>query len=465
MIFKRIQILALLLIFSFLSGEACNVDLYARSFVSDDEIQAEQFKDKRDIQKASNQIYRQAINLYDEGAYWSCARELIILMDFYSEFKHMDGVVHYLAECLYEEELNAAALKMYKYLIKRYPDSEYVPAALFGLQKTSYKEGNYKDTLTIYYRILKKLNNESVIDAARYFAGQSHYYLKNYDTAIDIFKKISSKSEYYDGALYTTALAHLKRKEVTVAMSYFKRIVGLPIVSGERRRIVDDARLTLGYIYYELDMFRDARDLFEDISDRHVNYQDALLALGWANLKLGDYEDVIKHLRKLIDLYPEGANTEESYFLLGQSHIMLGEFDEAIDAYQTIVELFPTKFQNVNVIKKVSMSLKEEESRIEQLKVQVLIQESNLLITLPLNGYSDEVPEYLIKEKKRLEDFRTNLVKNLIAERNNFALMKSQIENLKNVAARKERRKDWRGYAEYGISRALFLKEMEQDLN
>ena len=40
--------------------------------------------------------------------------------------------------------------------------------------------------------------------------------------------------------------------------------------------------------------------------------------------------------------------------------------------------------------------------------------------------------------------------------------MKNQIDKLKKVAARKEKRKDWRGYAEYGISRALFLKEMEQ---
>ena len=419
----------------------------------------------KEVQKAANQIYRQAVNLFEEGAYWSCARELIILMDFYSQFNKMDGVVYYLAECLYEEELYAATLKMYKYLIKKYPDSEYVPSALFGLEKASYKAGNYKETLTIYYRILKKANNGSVINAARYFAGQSHYYLKNYDTAINVFKRISSTSKYYDGALYTTALAYLKKKSISSSIDYFRKLVTLPIISGERRRIVDDARLTLGYIYYELGVYEEAVKLFSDISNRHDNYQDALLSLGWAYLKLGKYKSVIKPLLKLIELFPESANAEESYFLLGQAYIMLNKYDKALGAYKTIVELFPDKLQNVSIIKRVSNSLVLEQEKIEQLKIQVLIQESKLLTTLPLNGYSDNVPKYLVKERKKLEEFRGNLVKKLMYERDNLVMMQNQIDKLKRVAERKEKRKDWRGYAEYGISRALFLKEMELNAN
>jgi len=418
-----------------------------------------------EVKKAASQIYRQAINLFEEGAFWSCARELIVLMDFHSQFEKMDGVVYYLAECLYEEELNSAAIKMFKYLITKYPDSDFVPVSLFGLEKASYREKNFKETLTIYYRILKKENNQSIVDAARYFAGQSHYYLKNYDTAINVFKNISSKSDYYDGALYTTALAYLKKKSIPSSIDYFRKIISLPIISGERRRIVDDARLTLGYIYYELGAYKEAANLFSDISDRHENYQDALLALGWANLKLGNYEDTIKPLLKLIELFPQSANAEESYFLLGQSFIMLKEYDRALDSYKNIVDLFSDDVQNINILKRVSNSLELEQSKIEQLKVQVLIQESKLLTTLPLNGYGETTPDYLINEQKKLEEFRENLIERLMSERANLIFMQNQIGNLKKIAERKEKRKDWRGYAEYGISRALFLKEMELKAN
>ena len=422
-------------------------------------------KTAKEIQRAAKQIYRQAINLFEEGAYWSCARELFVLMDFYSKFNKIDGVIYYMAECLYEEEMNEAAIKMYKYIIKKHPDSEFAPAALFGLEKASYKEGKYKETLTIYYQILKNPNNKSIIDAARYFAGQSHYYLKNYDTAINVFKRINSKNSYYDSALYSTALAYLKKKSIPTSIDYFRKIVTLPIISGERRRIVDDARLTLGYIYYELGSYKDALNLFSDISDRHENYQDALLALGWTNLKLGNNEAAIKPLLKLIDAFPGSANAEESYFLLGQAYIMIKEYDKALQAYKTIVELFSDNIQNINIIKKVGNRLESEQAKIEQLKVQVLIQESKLLTTLSLSEKEDTTPKYLVKEQKKIENFRENLITNLMAERDNLIFIRNQIDKLRKVTERKEKRKDWRGYAEYGISRALFLKEMEMKAN
>jgi len=419
-------------------------------------------KTANEIKRAANQIYRQAQKLFQEGAYWSCARELIILMDFYPTFEKMDGVIYYLAECLYEEELNDAAIKMHKYLIKKYANSEFIPLSMYGLEKASYKEGNYKETLTIYYAIIKRSENQPIIDAARYYAGQSHYYLKNYDTAITIFKKISNTSEYYDGALYTTALIYLKKKSIPTAIDYLRKVVTLPIINGERRRIVDEARITLGYIYYELGMFGDAVKLFADVSERHENFQDALLALGWAYLKLENYQATIKPLLKLIELFPESANAEESYFLLGQSYIMLNDYQKSIEAYKTIVDLFPNTMESVALVKKVSNSLDVEQSKIEQLKVQILIQESNLLTSLPLESASENSPQYLMKEREKLISFRENLIKSLMNERDNLIFMKNQIDKLKKVAERKEKRKDWRGYAEYGISRALFLKEMEQ---
>jgi tetratricopeptide (TPR) repeat protein len=422
-------------------------------------------RDERIVKSAAKQIYRQAIDLFEEGSYWKCCRELIILMDFYAEFEDMDGVIYHIAECLYEEELNEAAVKMYKYLLQNHQDSKYYQKALYGIEKVNYRAERFKETLTVYYQILKVVDDKEILNASRYFAAQSHYYLKNYDTALEIFKQISNKSKFYDGALYTTALIYLRKKQIQISIDYFRKIISLPIISGERRRIVDDARLTLGYIYFELGLYPDARSLFSDIAEHHENYQDALLALGWANLKIGNYEATITPLLKLIDFFPGSANAEESYFLLGQAYIALKEYDKAINSYKTIVELFPNKLQNVSIIKKVNNSLEIEQSKIEELKVQVLIQESKLLTTLSLTRPGDKSQNYLVKEHEKIENFRENLITNLLRERDNLIFMKNQIDRLKKVAERKEKRKDWRGYAEYGISRALFLKEMEMKAN
>jgi len=416
----------------------------------------------REIERAANQILRESIELFKEGAYWKCARELIILMDYYSDYERLDEVVYYLGQCLFEEDLPTSAIRMYKHLFKKYPQSSFVPATLLGLEKTYYHQKNYKLALSVYFTILKKSpQDKELSNAACYFAGHSHFQLKNYDMAINVLKKIDDHSDYYDSALYTTALSYLKKSNVATAVDYFRKIVSLPVISGERRNIVDNARLTLGYIYYELKAYKPAAQLFLGISNKHDNFQDALLALGWAFLKMEDYQNVIKYLKKLIKLFPKSANAEEAYFLLGQSYIALGEYDDAIESYQTIVDLYQDKIQLPNIIKKVSNSLEQEEDRVEKLKVRVLIEESKLLDAISLNGYGEEVPKHILEEKKKLKEFREKLINRLLNERDNLLLVQDNIYNLKQLAERRERRKDWKGYAEYGISRALFLKNMK----
>jgi len=416
----------------------------------------------REIERVCNQILRGSIELYKEGSYWSCARELIILMDYYPEYEKLDEVVFYLAQCLFEEDLLTSAVRMYKYLLNKFPQSSCVPATLLGLEKTYYQQNDYKLALSVYFTLLKKAPYEKeLLAAAHYYAGQSHFHLKNYDMAINVLKKIDNHSDYYDCALYTTALSNLKKSNVTIAIDYFRKIISLPVISGERRNIIDNARLTLGYIYYELKAYEPAKRLLLDISEKHEHYQDALLAAGWSFLKMDDHQNVIKYLKNLIKLFPESPNAEEAHFLLGQSYIALGEYDNAIESYQTIVEFYKDKVHLPNILKKVSNSLDQEEDRVERLKVKVLIEETRLLDAISINGNGEEIPKHLVEEKKKLKEFRENLINNLLAERDNLLLMQENIYRLKQLTERSERRKDWRGYAEYGISRALFLKNMK----
>lgn len=416
----------------------------------------------KEVKRAANQILSEGIELFNEAKYWKSARELIIIMDYYPDYERLDEVAYYLGQCLFEEDLPVSAIRMFKHLLTKYPQSRFFQATLLGLEKAYYHQENYKMALSVYFTILKRTpEDKELFNAACYFAGQSHFHLKNYDMAINVLKKIDDRSSYYDTALYTMALSYLKKSDVATAVNYFRKIISLPVISGERRNIIDNARLTLGYVYYELKSYKPAADLFLAISNKHENYQDALLALGWALLKNEDYLNVIKYLNKLIKLYPESANAEEAYFLLGQSYIARGEYDDAIEAYQIIVDLYQDKMNLPHIVQKVNNSLEQEQDRIEKLKVRILLEESRLLDAIALNGYGKELPKHIIEEKKKMKVFRESLIDNLLAERDNLHLMQETIYNLKQLAERRERRKDWKGYAEYGISRALFLKNMQ----
>jgi len=295
----------------------------------------------KDLEVLANKIYETGLRLFKKGEYWNCAQELIIIMDFFPEFSHMDNVVNYLGHCLFQEELNLASIRMFNYLLKTYKQSEHVPDALIGLERAFYQQKEFKQALRVYYAVLKKPDRyKNILDEARYIAGKCHYNLKNYDISVRILKKVDNHSKFYDSALYTTALSYLKKSNVAASVDYFQKIISLPIINGERRNIVDDARLTLGLIYYELNAYEAAIHHLSKISNNHEHYQDALLGLGWAYLKLTDYINVIKYLNKLILNFPNTANAEESYFLLGQAYIAQGQYDESLTAYKRIVDLY-----------------------------------------------------------------------------------------------------------------------------
>jgi len=417
-------------------------------------------QDPRELERAADKILKQAENHLKKSEFWLCAQELIIIMDYYQSYSQLDKVVHLLGLCLLEEQLYTASIRMYNFLLKKFPKSQYLADALLGLEKAFYAQQEHKQALRVYYVIIKKSNQSKILDEARYVAGQCHYQLKNYDMAINILKDVSNQSEFYDSALYTIAISYLKKSNVATSVDYFRNIISLPVISAERRKIVDNARLTLGLIYYELRAYQAANHQLSKISSQHENYQDALLGMSWSHLKLNEYENVIKTLDKLIKEFPGSENAEESYFLLGQAHIALGNYNDAIAAYRRIVELFPDRQSAPGLIKKVSHSLRNQQNQVEELKVQILIEETKLLDAIPLNGYGEDLPKYLVEEKQRLHDFRKNMIQKLLAERDQLLYMQRQIADLLKTAERHERRKDWRGYAEYGISRALFLREI-----
>ncbi|MBN1351257.1 tetratricopeptide repeat protein [candidate division KSB1 bacterium] len=238
-------------------------------------------------------------------------------------------------------------------------------------------------------------------------------------------------------------------------------MVALPVISHERRQIIDDARLTLGFIYYELGYFNHAYEFFKDISTSHENYKDALLGMGWALIKQEKYEECIKPLLKITKKYPRTANAEEAYFLLGQCYLKLNRFTEAIESYDIIIEMFPRHKDYSKYLADIQTYLGNEEKRLEQLETDLLVQESHLLEAIPVDGYANK-PQYLKDEQKKIEKYRASLVDKIMKERSHIRSLKQTIEELRESALRKHRRKDWRGYAEYGKARALFLKEMQR---
>jgi tetratricopeptide (TPR) repeat protein len=410
----------------------------------------------RNLENSSEKLLLSAKTALARQSYWEGARDLIILMDFNPTFSKADEVVFLLGDCLYDLGLNNGAGKLYTYLLNRYVRSPYLPQALLGLQRIEFDRGDYARCLEFYNTIVRSNAPSDVMDASSYYAGQCYYRFKDHPKAIQLFSSISDKSRYYDYGQYTMGLSHLRMKNIRQAISTLHGVCNLVVTGDERRSVIDEAHLTLGYLYYELGYYAPAFSQFNAVSALHKNYDAALLAAGWAASMQEKYTDAIVPLTTLVNQFPKTENGEEALFLLGRSYLKLKRYNDAMSVYDHLIELFPKKETIPALVQQVRTSLKDANSNLEKTQMDLLVLESKLLDAMPIS-IDNKAPTYLKDESQRLMEMREGLLKRIHEERQVFNELSEQMDELQRLADRREARRDWRGFAEFGRSRAMFL--------
>ncbi|GBD93497.1 tol-pal system protein YbgF [bacterium BMS3Abin05] len=185
----------------------------------------------------------------------------------------------------------------------------------------------------------------------------------------------------------------------------------------------------------------------------------ALLGLAWGYIKLKQYQNVVPPLEILLKKYPHSEYIPEVYLLLGQAHLKLHLYDKSIYYFNKIVERFPKSKKNELIIRRIAENIDREQKQIKNIQINLLMIETRLLNSIQLTGSKKYVPKFMLNEKNKLEKRRRILLRQIVSEREDYQNLLTQIQQLKLVYER--RNKDWRSYAEYGISRALYLKEQE----
>jgi len=244
---------------------------------------------------------------------------------------------------------------------------------------------------------------------------------------------------------------------VNKAVAALRKLLTLPLIRPEQREVINNTHLTLGYIYYELGYYPEAIAHFRRLGSDHETFPQALLASSWAAIKQNDYQTAVISLNVLIKNYDEAEYGEEGHFLLGQCYLQMGLYDFAFKEYDYISQKYPAANNVAERVVEVQMGLREQEQGMEKLKVQLLVLESKLLTTINLDK---TVPKYIKEEHERLSRQQDQLIESIVAERKLFEEASHNIELMQKEMERKESRKHWHAYAEYGKARALFLKGM-----
>lgn len=120
--------------------------------------------------------------------------------------------------------------------------------------------------------------------------------------------------------------------------------------------------------------------------------------------------------------------------------------------------MFSTPF-DISTTDSLGKEIKKFQKRIESQKLDLLVLETKLLDTIQLTS-REWIPRYMQEQIDLLETKRGLMINRIFSEKTYLTKLNSIVANLDQKL--QIRTRDWRSFAEYGISRALFLQERRQ---
>jgi len=114
----------------------------------------------------------------------------------------------------------------------------------------------------------------------------------------------------------------------------------------------DKALNLLGMVYFKLEEYSKAADIFRQLVKRNANVTTLYTNLGLAYIKMGQYENAIPELKKALELEPDHYSTHN---YLGLAYYKLGEYELALKEFQAI--------NATKMIEKMQEKIKEAESK------------------------------------------------------------------------------------------------------
>jgi TolA-binding protein len=215
-------------------------------------------REKRELERESARHKEQAVALYKA------------IVSRYPKYPRLDEVLYFLAENLSKRDRNDPdALKAYRALIQRFPQSRYVPDAWMAFGEYYFERANAHDRVPNLKRALEayrkaaSYQESSVYGYALYKQGWVHYNLNEWRDALELFRAV-----IYFGELPTStvpaerklALVREARKDYVRTYSHIGSAEAAP---DEFKRIGGEAGWmdmlkSLGAIFYEEGKDRDA---------------------------------------------------------------------------------------------------------------------------------------------------------------------------------------------------------------
>lgn len=284
----------------------------------------------------------------------------------------------------------ARAATAFDEMLRRHPSSPLVPQAILYKANAFFKQGRYNDAITEYTRVRDTYPSAEIREGdrrilirerAQYQIGESYYNLRDYKRAIEAYQQLQSlypTSLLADDAQFAIASAYQLTGDLKAANDAFKelterypesdlapdtlRTIGINLFDQKQfqqaiaqfqevitrypnSKSTPLAQYDIGRAYYELRSYPQAVQAFEAVAKYPQASGDvrasALYFAAWAlrdpNNSRRDIGRAIATLQKLLQEYPQAAETPRAYLLLAELFASTNQLEEAVKAYRDLI--------------------------------------------------------------------------------------------------------------------------------
>lgn len=294
----------------------------------------------------------EAITRYEEGVYAFLIGEYersamtfftIVESQALSEAPLARDSEWYLAESLFELGNWTTAISAYDRIIgigathPFFADSVRRELEIYGI---------LRDNEKFYALYTKWILSGSVpaTDAVKYTVAKSFFRQHEWPRAKAMITELGADSEFYGRARYLMGAILAAEGEFQQAAAEFEAVASR---SGqEDPRVLEQAWLALGRVYYELGQYGKATEYYQRIQTDSPYYADELYEIVWTYIKQGQWNDALRQIEVFLIVYPQHAYTMQLRLIQGHLYVKSRSFDRALFTYQTVVETYtPLKDQ------------------------------------------------------------------------------------------------------------------------
>ena len=278
--------------------------------------------------------YHAAESLYLNRQFLEAAYAFGEIQTKYPTFRLVDQAAFYEAKSFENLRMHKAAREIYRDAIKRYPQSDQLAKYHFQLMNIDYKEGKYTEAMNKYQYIAQKFGKSDAKADADYVAGQIKFEQGLYKESIDLHASIPPGNANYLYARYTMGIANNRMSKFDEAENCFRDITEQPVSNKSERDIQNAAKVKLGHLFFsgEKPDIAAAARMYGLVQKDSPVFDEAMLGIAWAFLKVNKPDEAIKYAKWIIDNLPESFLVSEAYLVMGYCQFIKKNYQDALEA-------------------------------------------------------------------------------------------------------------------------------------